>query len=462
MNPEFQRNLWLNLSTGRLIAMPLVIGAILFAASLLPDEVSGAAMAGTAELLFILIVIVWGTWLAARAVVSEIRDRTWDGQRMSAIAPWTMVWGKLFGSTIFVWYGGAFCLAVIVMQALGSDGPSAAVRQAAYWVSLGVFGHAVALLTSLLGVRRQSRHQRLEVFFYQIAGLVAVWFAASLWPGNLSVGLLPELRWFDMGYDPRLFFLVSIGLFIGWSLIGNNRLMRQELQFRNGPLVFVAFLVFLMAYYAGFVSTYDQIALAPDDLWTIRLYVAGLVAGAMTYIMVFLDAKEPVTLRWIGGQALRGNIVGALWRLPSWGWALLISLVMAGLMILMTEPLALDRVDLGEGVTARIDIDEIPKFFEARPLILAAALFLIRDVAIVLAFNAGARTGRGDFAALVTLFALYVIVPVILVGIGQRGLLPFVAPSLQDNALWTIVPPAIGAGLMVMLAVARINAVRRG
>ena len=103
MNPEFRRNLWLELSTHRLLAAPLVIAlitALIVAASPRDalDNLSRAAAAGFAAM-----VLLWGTQLAGASVVEEARDRTWDAQRMSAIGPWTMTWGKLLGAPAFAW-----------------------------------------------------------------------------------------------------------------------------------------------------------------------------------------------------------------------------------------------------------------------------------------------------------------------------------------------------------------------
>jgi hypothetical protein len=51
--------------------------------------------------------------------------------------------------------------------------------------------------------------------------------------------------------------------------------------------------------------------------------------------------------------------------------------------------------------------------------ILAHFGFIIRDVCLILALNFGARRGRADIAALITLAVLYVLVPWILRIIGE-------------------------------------------
>ena len=123
-NPEFRRNLWLELTPQRLVVMPLVLAAI-FAVVYLGEEgvsrwtndTSYGGLATAAKYVYLALVLLWGGRQAGSAVTDEIRDRTWDGQRLSALGSWSMSWGKLFGSTVFTWYGGALALAVFAVAA---------------------------------------------------------------------------------------------------------------------------------------------------------------------------------------------------------------------------------------------------------------------------------------------------------------------------------------------------------
>src|SRR5215470_10783166 len=112
INPELQRNLWLELSARRLIIIPIIVGIILSPWIVLHTDLGSAS--DTGRWLFDLLVPVWGTWLVANSVVSEIRSRTWDLQRLSALSPWEMLWGKLIGAPIMVWYAGGLCLIPVI------------------------------------------------------------------------------------------------------------------------------------------------------------------------------------------------------------------------------------------------------------------------------------------------------------------------------------------------------------
>jgi len=203
MNPEFQRNLWLELTPRRMFLMAVVLALIFFAAALTQGTVSGPGEA--ARWLYYLIVVVWGTRNAALSVVGEIRDRTWDGQRLSSLGAGTMTWGKLFGSTIYNWFGGAICLAVIMADLFGNRGVAVALIELVYYLAIGVIAQAAALLASLIAAGRRQAHSQFEVFFYQAVGLAAA--VAVYYVGRAPIPPAPSSR----ARRPRLHRLVGTG-----------------------------------------------------------------------------------------------------------------------------------------------------------------------------------------------------------------------------------------------------------
>src|SRR5258706_424724 len=103
MNPEFRRNLWLELTPHRLIAMPLLLVLVLALVYYLTDAGKHESVATAAAVMAGGLLAVWGARSAGESVIEEVRARTWDAQRMSAIGPWAMTWGKLFGAAAFSW-----------------------------------------------------------------------------------------------------------------------------------------------------------------------------------------------------------------------------------------------------------------------------------------------------------------------------------------------------------------------
>ena len=116
INPEFLRNVWLEMSPVRLIVMPAMLAAVFLIVYLTQSDFFTGAMQATSMTIFVVLVFIWGIRLASDAVINEIRDGTWDSQRMSSIGAWSMSWGKLLGSTVYPWYGGLMCIVVYLVS----------------------------------------------------------------------------------------------------------------------------------------------------------------------------------------------------------------------------------------------------------------------------------------------------------------------------------------------------------
>ena len=103
-NPEFQRQLWLNWRPS-LLAWSLGLSLLILAMPLalsspkdLPGSLSMTAIAGVW-----VAAIVYGSVLAGRSLAEEASQNTWDWQRLSALSPWQMAWGKLLGAALPAW-----------------------------------------------------------------------------------------------------------------------------------------------------------------------------------------------------------------------------------------------------------------------------------------------------------------------------------------------------------------------
>ena len=152
MNPELRRNLWLEITAHRLLAMPAVLGlAFLVLAALdkpgAVENVSLLALTG-----FGLLAGLWGSRLAANSIIDEMIDKTWDWQRLSTLTPWTMTWGKLVGSTAFAWYGSLICLAVFLVTATATN-INSPLRFGVSIVLLAVMLQAAGIAAALHGSR---------------------------------------------------------------------------------------------------------------------------------------------------------------------------------------------------------------------------------------------------------------------------------------------------------------------
>jgi hypothetical protein len=420
MNPELTRNLWLELSPRRLATMPIILALIFFAAGL--SGGNDYRPASVAVVLYYFIVVIWGARNAALSVVGEIRDRTWDLQRLSSLSAADMTWGKLFGATAYNWYGGAICLAVILAHGFTHDSAVSVILDLIYYLAVGVIAQAASLLASLIAVRRRQSHTRLEIFFYQLAGLIAALAVIIIWDaadpaGSIMAHKAPTdfIEWWGHSYDARPFLLISLALFTAWTLAACYRTMRLELQMRNGPLVWLGFLVFIGIYVAGFDAWLSQDPMMANwDPVALRLALAATAYGFLTYVMILLEPKDRVHYRWLAGEFAAGRIGKFAGGLHAWMTGYIAALIFSSLLIWWQMRLA----DM-----------------QAVALIAAGLGFLTRDISIFVLVHALPGRRRGDFSVLLVLFALYVLAPAIVNGLDVKGALVFFYPQ-PGNAAW--------------------------
>jgi hypothetical protein len=425
MNPELLRNLWLEASPRRLAIMFGVIAFLLAAVWVSGESERLKAVSVTAEFLFYALVVVWGTRNAAGAVVDEIRDRTWDLQRLSAISPWEMVWGKLLGAASYAWAGGLMCLVPITVFALQERGLEAALLQLAYFISIGLIAHSAALLTSMVAVRRRMGQSRLNTFGFLIVGLVAASYTWSIWSAATpsALGVTPwggepvaSIQWYGRDWSAPIFLLTSLGLGFFWLLVGCHQFMRHELAVRMSPWAWIGFLTFIAGYFAGFA--WPGVPFAED----IRDMTAGQAAGgwavatgvllSATYVSLLVMPKERVQMRWVLAQLGQGRVFSFFEGLPGWAFGFVFTAVAAAMAI-------------AEAATSAISAADVDLF---RMFVVAVMGELARNIGVFMFFNMLPGQRRGDFAALLTLFLVYTVLPLFLGGLGTTAVAGFISP----------------------------------
>ncbi len=428
LNPEFRRNLWLELTPYRLIGMPLILGVLLFLAYLLDDRQYGESVAKMALFLFGLLAFLWGTRLASEALISEIRDHTWDSQRMSVIGPWSMTWGKLLGSTIYPWYGALLCLLIYLTSrpALGLS----LVETAVLMVGSGLLGQAVGLLASLQAIRKNQRFGRFQTTAFLALGAGCA-LAVLSWPFDKAAGIV----WYGRNRPDDIFVLVSLVLFLGWAVFGIYRQIRAELQLKCLPWAWASFTLFLMVYFAGFPG--DGHWQPGPIAWQQRLLTAFLVALALAYGMAFTEKKDPVAcrrlLQFLGERQWRR----AMEVFPLW-------LSTLPLVILTCALLAAVRLATGAGEVAE------PLAVSA----VAMVLFLLRDLALLFYLNLGRNPKRADMLALLLLALLYSVVPAILYALDLDSLAALFWP-LPGAAGGVVLPAALFQAVVMLWLLVR-------
>ena len=404
MNPELRRNLWIELSPHRLIAMPAVLGLLFIVAGLLSRGHAPQTLAWIGVACFSIITALWGMRLAANSIFDELIDKTWDWQRLSTLRPWAMTWAKLFGSTVYAWYGGLIGLAVFVAFAPVA-GQEFRWHAAAALILAAVALHAVTLAGALLNTRRTG----------------------GIAPGRRSTGLLIILAWvfggrfvspridadvativwYGHGYAAHDFMLVSIAVFAAWALFGAYRSMCQSLAVATTPWAIVCFIVFLSLYSAGFLL--GRVIPSNMELQAIAFCGLGWSAAA-TYLFLFTEPTGPVIIRRVLRKLRQRHWKRLLEELPCWP---------ACWILLALCALALTIFPLGT----------FPSFagrWAFAPL--AFAFLTLRDGAILVFFAASERPRRAVAATLIYILVLDWLLPALLAAMGLPQLARIVLP----------------------------------
>jgi hypothetical protein len=295
MNPELLRNLWLQFSLERLIAAPLILGAAFALTAFATD--SWEFVGETASGGYLVITYLWGTRRAVNVLADEIAAGTWDGQRMSSIAPWTMAWGKLLGGTAYVWYCALLCLATYAAAQVATGRQHLLLIELPRMITGALLVQAIALLLALVLVGKGRRVSRRTVAFAQGGALLIGIFGVTtvLLPfltESFGFGASRAITWYGVTLSPDEFTLLTQCLFLAWAVAGVYRLMAGELQVRQNPWVWLSFSLFLIAYYQGFLL------LGPDARPSLRFLSALLVAVPLYYLALFAQSIAGCSITW--------------------------------------------------------------------------------------------------------------------------------------------------------------------
>ena len=406
-NPEFQRQLWLELTRHRLIVAPVIL-LIVFGTRFDDGGLLASLnlMAGIALAIFVIITILWGASFAYTSLSDEIRQNTWDWQRVSAMQPWDMVWGKIIGSTAFAWYIGLPCLAII---ALSPEHNVLWLKQSSsgFTLLLLIFSALAAqgfgLLSALVAHQCGMLQKKASGFIFVF--ILIAWKLIAIKP---SVG--DAVGWFGFSFSGQTFLLLSVMLFTGWIWLGCYRLMQGTLMIKTKPWAAVAFIVFLSVYSSGKRMPWD---FEPAHLNTIALY--GMVIGmVMTYLGAWLERINRITVKRLYLALGQNDRNKALEETPFFAATCLITLCCLIWTLLF---FSLDDSD-------KPLFDFLGKT-NLKAEIVVLFLLMLRDIGILAYCSLNAKSQRGGATAVFYILLLDFIFPVFL----PRPLVGFVMPA---------------------------------
>ncbi|HEY3695709.1 hypothetical protein [Phenylobacterium sp.] len=445
MNPEFERNLWLEAAPGRIawagVALGVIYGLTALSSARAP-ELLGAALGTAGVVVFGACGLIWGARAAGGSVLNEIGDRTWDFQRLSALDPWSMTWGKLFGAASLAWLCALTGLAMVGVSLAWRERPDA-VTTPLFMVALALLVQAICMAAALIGVRKARAEGRTArsagVAGGLLIGVVLLFGVATSEGFQHGAGLSDlsrlfssrgDVAWWGLVVPASGFRLAAAAAFAAWALAGAWRLMRLELQMQNAPLVWPAFLVFLAAFTGGLV--YPGGGLPAAQL------TGALVCALCAYAAAFAEPADRVRLRLFASSVAHRAWTRALRLAPAAIWPVVLA-------VLLTA-----KAFATAAITGHWEIG--PQLWQAAGLM----AFMLRDLGVIAFHRFGPRPQRGDFGAVLTLALLY-LAGGILGNMGGHGGGVLFAPLPGPPGL-SLISGAVQAAVAWWLAARRIKA----
>ena len=393
MNPEFKRNLWLEVTPTRMAVMPTIVVLIALAIWLAmkdfddaPHVVANTLISSFATLCG-LFLLLWGASRVLTGIDSEIQERTWDGQRLSALSPWQMAWGKLLGPAIQPWYGGLLCAAVILLAAASKGELFGVLR----WLGAGLLG-ALALHAVLLALRVYTLDPQRVPRHGAVSRVLILLFVLMTFtrPLLIILGGAESFEWWDLGLSFGSEMLLLSALVAALAMLALWRAMCRTLLVRTTPWAWVLGCLALTFILSG-MSLVRQV----HGGWTI---VLGCIALFATYFALLLERNSRLDWEALFYHLRRGSLRRALEILPLWLPGLLLALVAIPLFTPYTARLE----GIGEHLLA---------------LAWLVWLHALRDCGIYL-FFAWSRRGRSPLVpTLLTLFVLGLLLPGLLINV---------------------------------------------
>jgi hypothetical protein len=340
---------------------------------------------------------------------------------MSALSPWQLVWGKLFGSTLFAWYGTALCILLYLVAS--NTAWSDRLPIALFVVLAGLMVQAATMLLCLSSMPRNLKQGRVQSFSY----VLLISLVCLPWLFGAMVDLHDDVQWYSWMLPKTLFVNLSVGIFLMWALAGLYRLMRQELQMRQGFAVWLGFELCVIIYLNNFmlqqswtdVNSRQHIGFFP---------LAMFQAAAFTYLMLFLEGASPIDAK----QALRAMRQGRYTTLMQWIPCWLLSLFLAAIFFIASAWTMHDSKLL---------------FF-----LFGVLLFVVRDVAILLWVRFSPDQKPANIVAVIIyLTCSYTILPLLLAAINGDVLMVFFLPNPEFGALnlAVVVEVILAVGLLI-------------
>ncbi len=451
-NPEFVRNLWLVHNPVWLVLLPLLLGGAFLGIHVL-DTIGRPQSIGAhpqwevyAFAVFGFVTILFGSGRGTLSIATEMKEHTWDGQRMSAIPPWSMAWGKLFGSSALAWYGGFVCIVLYAFMAHSQSLPDAhIIKTVIIWILAGVIAQSSSMISYLVGLSKAPTANRengwsIATIVSSSSGYLAIPVLWILLPPSYGI------TWYGAWIGALDLLILTAVAYAAWALTGLYFMMRREFQYTNSPLSWLGFAVFTIVYVAGFDRGYgDPLPLLIDDLRTPG-GMLPLFVGVLLFYSIAL--AEPVT--WQTFRGIGRSFAGRAWKevfdqMPRSVVTLALLAVVGGCLIIGGNDYYWPEF-AGQRIT-----DDV---------LIAALLFAARDMALILLLNSMRPSDTTSLMAFGCLLVLHGILPITAFYLADP-LLPMFWPIPTGTAWLTISPVLLQVMAIYVVLGHRIRSIHR-
>lgn len=397
-NPEFKRNLWLELSPQRLVLMPAVLGIIAALIVYLSGEDGSAkALLYSFAVIGVVLVGAWGSFAVVASVNSEISERTWDQQRLSALSPWQMAWGKLLGSSIYPWFGGLLCTAVVLISAVVVREHLERVIILTFAAILGILAlHSWFMALRLYTMDANAANNDsplikrlfgIYIFLQFVPGMLIALFAVSS-----KNDLNTQFAWWGLPLGFSSLCLLMAVLLLALGLLALWRSMSAQLMVHSTPWAWALGCTATGLMIAGFAYSPNTSKLCPA--------IVAVLAITSCYFALFTEKNNAMVWRAVIFHFKQGNWRRMLQILPLWVVSCVLALVFIVLYMILPGTLT-------KGSAAN-QAEMISAIWQ---VLLMCLLHAVRDAGIFL-FFAWRNTKRKPLGmAALTYFILGVVLP---------------------------------------------------
>lgn len=327
-NPEFQRQLWLNWRPSLLAwslglcLLVLALPVALSAPKNLPGSLSMTALAG-----LWIAAVIYGSVLAGRSLAEEASQNTWDWQRLSALSPWQMAWGKLLGATLPAWlYVLWFAMASAAIATVWVLEPLQMHHTIALAVLWGLGLQTWAMNSVLMSWGLQDRpvnRRRAALVPLLLLFFIPGPFISHVYNGMTSSNPEPVL-WWGMEVGGLGLAYLAGALVLGLGLLALWRQLCTRLDVRTLPWAWPLGLALTGFFSAGSLDV-GATAFFSSTAW---IAVIGTAYVALQHMDQHLRAWRQV--QW---SVSRQRWREALEALPLWPVSLLLAFAMAALLL---------------------------------------------------------------------------------------------------------------------------------